>query len=702
MLTIYLSAVGDDNNTGISIDSPLLTLSAAQSRITNETALLLRGGDTFNGSLSLAGLHNISIGSYGAEIAEISSENTAIHIQNCVNVDISRIRLTGQGWRVINRSCGLLMERTDHSTIRTVEVTGFHKHGIAINGCDNTDIIGCYAHFNGATGIHTGSADNHPCKNLRIAHCRVYDNPGDIENTENHSGSGIVIAATIHGTVEFCDAAGNGWGQRQINVNGPVGIWCCCGCEDVVFRYNICRNNRTQPGAVDGDGMDIDGEVCDSVMEYNYTYGNEGSGYLLCEFWGDCTDTPWQNNIMRYNVSIDDDTRVPDYGAVRISSPDNVFFESMSITRNLLIAADGLACIYNQHVPATVRDLSITENWLITDGREGIVDQNHAQTSVQGNADFTSPDTRCTLSNSAPRLTEPRDLPNQPVFQWMKHQRPLEANPAEAVLFYPLQEDSKAEGFLMMELQLSGPDYEGTEKWGDAALTYDSLLPGTVTRLTGDSGVVAPLPWWEKSKRYIVRGTIRLQTPDTIACLFIRDEAGAETRAYFNASSGIYTIAELAFTAGDKWFDPGKYVGVRSQNGSALIYSIEFIELASDDSYQPMSNNDFRRWGDVYRQENTWHLHDGAQIEKTVQSTGTVTFTFDCGLNNAEGKIYIIHGGQKIEYPLIDGKNTITQAVQAGTAVRMGIAQLTKGVITAVFDSEDYGGGPMRAGEETE
>ena len=101
--------------------------------------------------------------------------------------------------------------------------------------------------------------------------------------------------------VEYCETAGNGWAQRQCNINGPVGIWCACDCTNVVFRKNISHHNCTQPGGVDGDGFDIDGAVVNGLMEYNYSYENEGSGYLLCEY-GSGMD--WKNNNMRYCISI--------------------------------------------------------------------------------------------------------------------------------------------------------------------------------------------------------------------------------------------------------------------------------------------------------------------------------------------------------------------------------------------------------------
>jgi hypothetical protein len=52
----------------------------------------------------------------------------------------------------------------------------------------------------------------------------------------------------------------------------------------------------------DGGGFDLDGATINSVIQYNVSWGNNGYGYQLYDFfWG-----PHLNNVVRYNVTIGD------------------------------------------------------------------------------------------------------------------------------------------------------------------------------------------------------------------------------------------------------------------------------------------------------------------------------------------------------------------------------------------------------------
>ena len=691
MRIIYLASDGCDENTGLVPEAPLRSLARAAEIIADGDTVRLRGGERFEGNVHISGKTGITVESYGIGLACIAAgDNTALYFENCSEVTVCRLRLEGMGYRVLNRSCGLKLDRVDTAKVLTVEACGFHKNGISVDGCTDVLVYGCFAHDNGATGIHTAAMDGRSCERVTISHCRVYDNAGDLENRKNHSGSGIVIAGTRKAVVEYCDAAGNGWGQRQTYVNGPVGIWCCCGAEDVLFQYNIARYNRTQPGAVDGDGIDIDGEVSGSVTRYNYTYGNEGSGYLLCEFYGDSCDTLWENNRLQYNVSVNDDTRVPDYGALRMSSPDGVPFTGAYVEKNLFVAAPGLSCVYNQLMPDSAEKIEITGNCFVTGGESAITDMEHSGTVIRDNDCYAGSKLRDNLADT-PLLTEPRDLIKQPIFNMLENGKP---NITADNLFFSVCTPPKAEGFLLMELQMNGPDYEGTEKNGNVSLTYDSLRPGTVTRLTGaGSAVHAPLPWWEMEKKYVLRATARLQSPDVKACLFHIDEHGIEHRRYFNRSCASYSFVELPFTGNDKWFDPGQYVGVRVTRGtgSLLLYSVEFVELDADSTYAPADSGEFRQWGDVYRVGESWELNGGAQIERTEDMPeGYIRLEINCTVHSGNGLAYICSPENEETVALHDGCNSLSIKTVGGS-VTMGIAQAGIGKLS-IYSWEMYHG----------
>jgi hypothetical protein len=452
----------------------------------------------------------------------------------------------------------------------------------------------------------------------------------------NHSGNGIVLSGTHHGVVEFCEAAGNGWGQRQHYVNGPVGMWACCGCYDVVFRYCIGRHNRTQPGAVDGDGFDIDGEVENGVIEYCYTYGNEGAGYLHCEFWGSHSGKSWRNNHNRYCVSFGDDTRVGDYGALAISSPYETPMEKLYVHRNLFCAEK--SAIINRDLKPQVKDFYITENVLVTGGAEAIQNTDHPALHISGNAEFRDAHIQAKLHEAAPRLTNPRDLTKQPVFGLLENGNcadvlragrygdlfnapppvagtpPTAGTPRENGRYFPT-----LPGHRLLELRLYDMDLEGCVSTGDVRLAYDSVKPGISTRLQGAGAQTGtPIPWWADGRRLTVRISARLTSPDVTACLFLRHENGKpEEKVYLHGNTSEYHTATLSFLPENKWDDPGKTVGVRVEGGDGAVYvhAIEVQELPEDfDRSAPAEDtalclDDFRQYGDVYEENGMFILN---------------------------------------------------------------------------------------------
>ncbi|RYG25783.1 right-handed parallel beta-helix repeat-containing protein, partial [bacterium] len=122
------------------------------------------------------------------------------------------------------------------------------------------------------------------------------------KNLTNHSGNGIVVGGVDRCLIEYCEAANNGWDMPRKG-NGPVGIW-AWNASRVTIQRCISHENRS-PGD-DGGGFDFDGGVTDSVLQYNLSFGNAGTGYLLCQYGG---GGRWKNNVVRHNISYEDGLR---------------------------------------------------------------------------------------------------------------------------------------------------------------------------------------------------------------------------------------------------------------------------------------------------------------------------------------------------------------------------------------------------------
>jgi hypothetical protein len=151
-------------------------------------------------------------------------------------------------------------------------------------------------------GRMPGSSEQQSHRNLQILRTEVSKCYGDPTLKGPHSGSGIIMAGTIGGLIDQCVAHDNGGGTNDKDGGGPVGIW-CWGCHGVTIQRCLVYNQKSTPGVQDGGGFDIDGGSTNCVIQYCYSYNNEGYGYLVCEFEG---ATPITDATVRYNVSWND------------------------------------------------------------------------------------------------------------------------------------------------------------------------------------------------------------------------------------------------------------------------------------------------------------------------------------------------------------------------------------------------------------
>jgi hypothetical protein len=206
-----------------------------------------------------------------------------------------------------------------------VEVSGYGAQGVLFSGnptrkvgFDDVAIDRVISHDNKDTGIcFVGQlkkgATTYSHSNIRITNSVVYRNRG--YDTPNSSGNGIQISDVDGALIERCVAYENG--KECITTGGgPVGIW-SFDSNNVVIQY--CESHHNGNGGLwDGGGFDIDGGNTNCIIQYCYSHDNEGAGYLVAQFYG--TTRPMNNNIVRYNISINDATRGAEryHGAIHV------------------------------------------------------------------------------------------------------------------------------------------------------------------------------------------------------------------------------------------------------------------------------------------------------------------------------------------------------------------------------------------------
>lgn len=311
---------GNDSNTGTSSDSAWASISKLNEIETQPgDSILFCGGQVFQGTIQLKNWNGnaekgVLISSYGEGSATISGGNSEAFIaDSCSYVEIKNLYFSGAGRKNGNTTSGVIISNSQNISVDSVKVSGFQKAGIKISDSQNIRITRVHAYENGFTGILTGEAHNDPfrllSKNIYIGYCTAENNPGDPTILNNHSGSGILISGADSVVVEFCLAKNNGWDQPWEG-NGPIGIW-AYHSNNVIIQHCIAHSNKTNKKGLDGGGFDFDGGVTNSVMQYNLSYNNMGPGYGLYQYYG---AAKWENNIIRYNISINDGTEVDSCG----------------------------------------------------------------------------------------------------------------------------------------------------------------------------------------------------------------------------------------------------------------------------------------------------------------------------------------------------------------------------------------------------
>jgi hypothetical protein len=309
----YISTSGSDSNAGTKL-SPWKTIGKInKTNFHPGDSILLEGGSHFAGTLIFDSLDSgmegkiVTIGSYGEGRAFIDCGNSeGIIVRNCSYFIIRDLVVTGSGRKSGNLTDGVSVLNSGNFTIDSLELSGFQHSGLLVHKCSDVRIINVYSHNNGFAGIHvTGTTMNDQAKydnsNVYIGYCIAENNPGDPTVTGNHSGNGILASSVRGGKIEYSEAFNNGWDMPWTG-NGPVGIW-IWDCTNFTIQYCISYDNKTRAGAGDGGGFDLDGGVSNSIIQYCLSYNNQGAGYGLFEFGA---AKPWENNTIRYNISIND------------------------------------------------------------------------------------------------------------------------------------------------------------------------------------------------------------------------------------------------------------------------------------------------------------------------------------------------------------------------------------------------------------
>ena len=344
----YVDTTGNDAGPGTK-HHPFKTINRVKSlSLLAGDTVYFRGGQTFLGSLELpAGLsgtqhHPIVFTTYGWDNAMINSQDsTSIRINKSRHIKLKQLSLLGSGRKTGNTKDGLALINCNDIDVQDLDISGFQKSGLLIYSSKNVIAKNIFVHDNGSAGITVEAPyQTRESYNIRILSCRAENNPGDPTNLNNHSGNGIVVGDCRKVLIDHCTATNNGWDMPRIG-NGPVGIW-AYEADSVIIQHCLSYKNKTSKGGADGGGFDLDGGVTNSIVQFNLSYDNWGSGYCIFQYWG---ASPWHDNVFRYNISENDGTVSDSQAGLYIwnSSDDEKQFHDCQVYGNI---------IYNDKVAA--------------------------------------------------------------------------------------------------------------------------------------------------------------------------------------------------------------------------------------------------------------------------------------------------------------------------------------------------------------
>jgi len=347
----YISNSGLDTNDGLSTTSSFKTLAKVNGlALTAGDQVLFKSGDSWTGYLSINGsgtaINPIVIGKYGGEVKPLidgDGYQTTILIYNNDHIEINDLEVTNQANYLDNNNnpkkiSELNGAENDWGTGRNVRfglklvgdnksMTGFKMNNLYIHDIyptpTNSDIKhqGYGIKFETQTDIDLtklykiSNVIVENCLITELGHYGIWIKPdglvSDLDKTLNHEnytfinntfeetgGSGIVPNRTNTILVENCIFNHTGSGTDARKWNRGSGLW-PFRCKDVVVQHNKFLNAH---GPQDSYGAHIDFGNENVVLQYNYSFNNEG-GFV--EILGENLNCGY-----RYNISVNDGYRI--------------------------------------------------------------------------------------------------------------------------------------------------------------------------------------------------------------------------------------------------------------------------------------------------------------------------------------------------------------------------------------------------------
>ena len=337
--TYYVSPSGSDSNSGLSPTQAWKTIAKVNGFTFPQGSLVyFEGGQTFTGCLvfnaknvpSSSASTPFRVYSSGTGQATVKSNCTgassaAVTADNVSGFQLNNLKVVNGG----ATAAGVLLEnQTSSSATQGLTVSNSEISGFSTPSGSSSSFGGEIMVLGYAVNAHSGP----------LNHVQIIDNKLHGASVTSADGPGIygwgsgenITDVTVQGNTIYnlgmpvkdlgAGVTADGWNGAVIqhNVIHDVGanVTSCGGASgietytsnNVTVRYNEVYNVQPSPAftaGCDWDGIDLDGGTSNSVVEYNYTHHNAGSGLLA--YTSTVDSKVWGLNTFRYNISQNDD-----------------------------------------------------------------------------------------------------------------------------------------------------------------------------------------------------------------------------------------------------------------------------------------------------------------------------------------------------------------------------------------------------------
>ena len=388
----YVSSTGNDANPGTSIATAWASITKVNGQVfLPGDALYFEGGQTFNGNIKLTSsdandpANIFVISSYGTGKATINGGTSyGFYAYNTQGFSVSNLIMDGNAAST-NTAAGITVfsdltgdVKLSNISFDHIEVKNFGAEGVVIytseglTGFQNVTLSNLSVHDVTKNGIKTYGFLSQTLvgwqhKNVMVTNCEVYNVPGS--GLASLEGDGIVLEGVDGGVIQYCVAHDNG--QKNPYCGGPGGIW-TLESNNIIIQFCESYLNHNGTGC-DGLGFDLDGGVTNSIMQYNYSHDNDGSGYLLGQF---PNARPWSNNTMRYNIG--ENNGVTNGAAIGLFKGPGTTMSGANIYNNTVyvspqVANTALAAVNFTTWTTGINEIAFYNNIFITTGNVPLV-----------------------------------------------------------------------------------------------------------------------------------------------------------------------------------------------------------------------------------------------------------------------------------------------------------------------------------------